>query len=345
MVEFGKGEKFTMEKIKIYVTARIANILEKDAEGFEFFKKDGMSLNKNALITKLIVNYHARFSQEQALLQRFLRTKFSALSSANDETLNDLCAKTVEYFNDRTAAPAGEKFNVLLSLKPTKESEPIVEYIEHYELTGRTLSEYFRSMFASYAALPQDKREEIIFQPQYDALQRAIREKKRVFLTLNNEKKTTIETSPYALSPSKEELHLYLIAAPARFCTVVRLSRILSVKQLPDDAQFNERQIEVAEKMLRYGPQFTYRPKEETVIVELTPKGIDKFKRIYVHRPVPVKVEENRYYFECSYAQIIQYFVRFGSDAKILSPDSVVYEVYHFHNCAALQYRKPKKPR
>ena len=32
-------EKFIMEKIKIYVTERIANILEKDAEGFEFFKK------------------------------------------------------------------------------------------------------------------------------------------------------------------------------------------------------------------------------------------------------------------------------------------------------------------
>lgn len=72
---------------------------------------------------------------------------------------------------------------------------------------------------------------------------------------------------------------------------------------------------------------------------------MDKFKRIYVHRPVPVKIEENRYYFECSYAQIIQYFVRFGSDAKILSPDSVVYEVYNFHSRAALQYGKPRKPR
>lgn len=46
-----------MDKIKIYLPEKIAEIIEKDTEAFEFFKRDGMSLNKNALLTALVLNY------------------------------------------------------------------------------------------------------------------------------------------------------------------------------------------------------------------------------------------------------------------------------------------------
>ena len=50
-----------LDKIKINVTAHTAAILQKDAEAFEFFKKDGRTLNKNALLTRLIVNFDESF--------------------------------------------------------------------------------------------------------------------------------------------------------------------------------------------------------------------------------------------------------------------------------------------
>ena len=53
------------DKIKIYVTAHIADILTKDTEAFEFFKKDGTTLNKNALLTRLIVNYSDEFRERK----------------------------------------------------------------------------------------------------------------------------------------------------------------------------------------------------------------------------------------------------------------------------------------
>lgn len=159
-----------MEKIKIYVTERIANILEKDAEGFEFFKKDGRTVNKNALLTNLIVNYHNGFTEQQTEMVNFFKSKISSSVTANEKKLNDLCFDLCEKLNERNAAPNGEKFDKLVSLKPTKESQPIIDYIESYCLMGRTISEYFRSMFASYAALPQDKRELIIFKQQYEAV-------------------------------------------------------------------------------------------------------------------------------------------------------------------------------
>lgn len=331
-----------MEKIKIYVTERIKNVLDKDAEGFEFFKKDGRTVNKNALLTNLVINYYKNFTQQQSEFLAFLKNRISAFTEVKEKPLNDLCFDLCEKLNERSAAADGEKFDKLVSLKPTKESEPILEYIERYCLGGRSLSEYFRSMFASYATLPQDKRELIIFKPQYDAVNKAIREKKRIFFTTRwgYDKKT--ECAPYAVATSKEELHCYVLTAN-RNCTPVRLSRIVSVTQLAADAEFTASQIAVFEKMKTYGPQFMYKPDDGEVLVELTAKGIDKFKRIYVHRPIPVKVENNYYYFNCSHSQIVQYFIRLGADARIIYPKKVRDEVFNYHRRACNRYYKKNR--
>ncbi len=331
-----------MEKLKIYVTERIANILEKDAEGFEFFKKDGRTVNKNALMTNLVVNYYKNFTQQQTELLTFLKNKISSSVSMGEKTLDGLCFDLCEKLNERSAAPNGEKFDKLVSLKPTKESEPIIEYIERYCLMGRTLSEYFRSMFAAYAALPQDKRELIIFKQQYDAIIKAIKEKKRVFITTRWSVDRRIDCAPYDIASSKEELHCYVLTA-AKSCNPIRLSRIVSVTQLGADAEFTQRQTELFEKMKTYGPQFNYGQNDGEVLVELTAKGIEKFKRIYVHRPIPTKVENNYYYFNCSHTQIVQYFVRLGADARIIYPQSVRDKVYDFHRRALDRYSKKNR--
>ncbi len=325
-----------MEKLKIYVTRYIADIIEKDAEAFEFFKRDGITLNKNALLSQLIVNYHNKFSAEQDALLGFLKERISNAVGDNAK-LDGVCFDICERINKRNAAPNDEKFDVLLHIKPTRQSEPVLEYIERYSLAGRTLSEYFRSMLASYAAMPQNKREEIIFKPQYDAVLRAIKEKKKVFITLNNGRGSGMEAAPYAIAGSKEELHLYVLAAE-KTCAPIRLSRVASVKQLNADAVFDGQQLFLFDKMLKYGPQFIYRPFESEAMVELTDRGVEKYKKIYVHRPVPVKIVKNYYYFECSHTQLLQYFTRFGNDAKIIYPQSLRRDVCAFHRRALEQY-------
>ena len=66
---------FMLDKIKINVTAHTAAILQKDAEAFEFFKKDGRTLNKNALLTRLIVNYDETFRAKEHELFSYLKKK------------------------------------------------------------------------------------------------------------------------------------------------------------------------------------------------------------------------------------------------------------------------------
>ncbi len=327
-----------MEKIKIYVTERIAGILEKDAEGFEFFKKDGRTVNKNALLINLIVNYNDVFTRQQTEFAEFLKRKISP-SGLSEKALGSLCFDICERLNERSAAPDNEKFDRLVSLKPTRESEPIIGYIENYCLNGRTLSEYFRSMFASYAAMPQDKREQIIFKRQYEAVLKAIKERKRVFITTRRSADRKTECAPYALATSKEELHCYVLVARGT-CTTVRLSRIVSVTLLATEAKFLPEEVATFEKMKAYGPQFIYRKGEGEVLVELTDRGVEKFGSIYLHRPVPVRVEGNSYYFNCAHTQIIQYFIRLGEDAKIVYPQRVRDAVSSFHHRALMRYTK-----
>lgn len=327
-----------LDKIKINVTAHTAAILQKDAEAFEFFKKDGRTLNKNALLTRLIVNYDETFRAKEHELFSYLKKKLAAAHISKSE-LEQLCYTVAGHINKREAAPTGEKFSCTVSVKPTKESEPIIAYTEEYLLAGSTLSEYFRNMFSSYAALPQDEREKIIFRSQYRSLQRAIDAGKKVFVTTANNREKRLELSPYALSNSKEELHGYLIAAHNGACIPLRISRILSVNELAEPVAFTDAQKKIFARMLAYGPQFVYGKAEEEILVQLTAQGMDKFKKLYVHRPIPSRVENNNYYFNCSYTQVIQYFQRFGKDAFVVYPQQVRDAVIRFHREAAERYR------
>ena len=324
-----------MDKIKIYLPEKIAEIIEKDTEAFEFFKRDSMSLNKNALLTALVLNYGEAYARER---QKFAHIARSALKNANvsDKEIDALCERIAEAAYSRGG---GGKFGATVALKPTKQSEGAIEYIENYLLAGRSLSEYFRAMISSYASLPQDRREAIIFKPQYEAVLRAVESKKRVFITTVRSGEKGFELSPYAIASSKEELHLYVIGMRGA-TTTVRLSRISGVKLLDAEARFTEKQVKTAEKMIKYGPQFFYGANEEEACVKLTGRGMEKFKKIYVHRPIPDRREGNLMWFKCSHIQLEQYFRRFGADAEVLYPESVRNEMHTFHSSAAKVYEK-----
>ena len=323
------------EKIKINVTKSVAAILAKDAEAFEFFKTDGITFNKNALYTRIIVNYHNAFRAKEAEMFGYLRKKLS-LCKLPKADLDRLCYEVSSHLNKREAGANNEKFNCPLSLKPTKESEHVIEYIDNFLLGGGTLSEYFRNMFTSYASLPQDEREKIVFQPQYRALTEAIAQSKKVFLTLSRGK--SLEVSPYALAESKEELHVYLLSASNGECFPLRLSRIISVTTLSASATFSQDQKDAFCKMITYGPQFRCGRNEGETKIRLTAQGVELFKKMYVHRPVPTRTEGQDYYFQCSYAQIRQYFTRFGKEAFVVYPASTRRYMTEFHRSAVKQY-------
>ena len=79
------------DKIKIYVTASIAETLRKDAESFEFFKRDGRTINKNALLTRLIVNYFDEYREHRTNLLDYLEKTLSTASQLRETAVHSLC--------------------------------------------------------------------------------------------------------------------------------------------------------------------------------------------------------------------------------------------------------------
>lgn len=317
------------EKIKIYVTNRVARILEKDAETFEFMKKDGITPNKNAFLASLITNYWIQYREQQSNLNDMIKNILIEETTLNDNKVTDLSTKILSKLNKENTTDNIEKFDSIISFKPTASTQPIIDYIDEYLLSGFTLSEYFRNMFTAYASLPQDMREKIIFKNQYTALSDAIKKHCKVFITTKSN--NSLELAPYAFSHSKEEIHLYLLYKQGN-CKSIKLSKLKSVVILEKQAIFSESDEKLFARMIEYGPQFFYLPNEQDVVIKLTPRGRQLYHKMYIHRPIPDEINGDSMVFRCSYTQIIQYFLRFGSDVEVVSPVEIKQALFNFHN-------------
>ena len=332
-----KGENRVMEeKIKIHVSLRVYEVLLKDCEAFEFYKGNTYELNKNAFLTALINNYYLAYQEKENALFAFINKHFPNSS-------NDAITLAVQDFNRREIAKEDEPFSSILSLKPTKASSAALAYIEKYLLKHTTLSEFFRNLFSSYALLPQDEREKIIFKENYEKIMEAIQKQKTIFVVTKKKENIQQEIMPYAIASSKEEMHCYLIGKHNEEVKAFRLSRITSITILLHPTFFTEEEITLCKKMIAFGPQFLYHAHEEPVIIRLTEKGEKMYHHHYIHRPFYTYKEKNFYTFYCSHDQILNYFKRFGKEAYIITPKYLQTEIYKFYKTATEYYAQEGK--
>lgn len=229
-------------------------------------------------------------------------------------------------------------------MKPTKSSNTVINYIQNYLIKYTTLSNYFRNLFASYSLLPQDKRERIIFKKNFEVLEEAIRTNKKVYFTTTN-KDAPYVASPYTIANSKEELFNYLLADYNSLPFSFRVGRLRKLVILNEQREFTERNIPVFEKMIKFGPQFAYEVKDPAgeIKVLLTERGKEMYRSMYLHRPNHVRIEGDYYFFDCSKAQAYQYFTRFGRNAIIESPKTLIADIHKFYAMANKAYNKFEK--
>lgn len=328
------------EKIKIYISKEINNILLKDMELFEFYKKDN-TLNKNDFINTLIINYYETYQNNSSVLYDRIKDTLVKRVDSDELEIVDIAYELLQYIETNTLRLENVKMDALISLKPTKKSGQIINYIQQCLLQGTTMSNYFRNMFASYVLLPQDKREQIIFKEKFDTINEAISSNRKVyFTTKQNDAKHIV--SPFAISNSKEELFNYMIVEYKDKPYSFRLSRINKIIILNEQSSFIEKNIPIFNKMMQYGPQFAYSDDSE-ICVRLTDRGKEMFRKIYLHRPKPIRIEEDCYYFDCSRNQVSQYFFRFGKHAYVESPKDLTGEMHRNYVIAAKAYAKKNK--
>lgn len=323
------------DKIKIYISKEVNDILIKDMELFEFYKKN-QTLNKNDFINTLIINYHEAYQKKCNELYNQIVNKLNNETTRLDTSY--IAHNLVHSIESSNYHSENAKFDVPVSIKPTKKSSKTINYIQQCYLEGTTLSNYFRNLFASYTSLPKDKRERIIFKEHVEKIEEAIQRNCKIYFTTTSNPNKHI-ASCYSLSNSKEELFNYLLVEYKDRPFSFRLSRIDQIMLLNEAASFKSSTIEYLEKMKKNGPQFAYE-KEMEICVRLTEYGKRLFKKMYLHRPTPIRIEDDCYYFDCSKNQIIQYFFRFENHAFVEYPKGIAEEMLNKYQASAAFYQE-----
>ena len=323
------------EKIKITLPSQTLELLRKDCADFLFLKED-RSPNMNDFLNTLVLHYYESFSADEEALHDDIK---KALFSVPEAYKEDAFKSVVEVFAKREKRQFDEGKSASISLKPTKESEAATVTIEHVLLKDESLSSYYRRLFVSYAQKRKNEREKILYKDAYSALLHALKKETRVCILLQSGR-VIPNASLYAVLPAKDELFNYVLLHDSEKNVTVRLAKIKAVSLLPDKAEIPPDSKALFDKQIACAPQYPMRESDNCPIrVQLTEKGRILFERIYLYRPTPTKIEGAVYTFECSEAQVLFYFQRFGDDALILSPRRLGISMRNYHHFALKKYR------
>ena len=155
------------EKINIYVPHEIGLQLRNDAKLFEIFKKDNRTVNLNRFLTLVLCGYYDDYCRENKEIHDSVMEIIgaSSLSIKKQEEIADRIVN--EVFLPNIPKRKGKK-PIRLSLKPTNETERIIQTIMQ-SLQGKDfISQYFCRMLMSYCKKPISERERIVFKENYD---------------------------------------------------------------------------------------------------------------------------------------------------------------------------------
>ena len=184
------------------------------------------------------------------------------------------------------------------------------------ENNAQNESEFMRSLLIRYATNPKNKREIFIFKEFFERLNLAIKDKKNVYITFNDDRKVKI--TPYYIGSSDLEIANYI------FCYDVlegkyknyKLNYLKQVYTISENGNWKDK--EYIENVIKNFDPFL--SKGNNIKIWLSKNGEKLLKSIKVNRPKLISSENSIYEFEASEEQVKRYFSYFFDDAIILEP-------------------------
>ena len=307
-----------MEKIKINLSKKTLNNLLSDMTTFEYYKKNG-EINKNGFINTLLKNYFFIYdSNINKQIEDYTKIVKKHICQDNKvtEIVNDLISS-----NELLPFKTNKNIETSISFKLINSNYSIFRVIENKYLAYQSISSFFRNLIESYLSLPKYKREQIIYLPTYELLMDAINNKRKIKIYLKNDNERDIY--PYKISTNKEEIYNYLVGlyytSEKYTVSSIHLSRIEYIYLLKEKYDLNKDHINKLESVIENGAQFPF-TNPCLAQIKLTKEGQRLYEKKYLNRPNVEKVENDIYYFNCSFDQLSLYFFSFGKDAKVLYP-------------------------
>ncbi|MBP3217022.1 MAG: WYL domain-containing protein [Lachnospiraceae bacterium] len=305
------------EKYKIYLSEEMKSRLEDDAELFEFFKKDG-SVNLNAFLKELLIHYFDPYRDQKTELLRSVLAELSSIQSVNAADAEAIASRLVNAYLKHGGAQPGKAAAVTLTVSGP--SLDIMRSIENNLLTDSSLSQYISGLLASYLSISRSGREQILFGEICDRLDSAIRNHRIITFSSTTAPDLVFTVQPYMIAASREEQFNYLLCVDARYSLprTFRISRLRALYTTSECFVPDEQVRERLQKIALRNPQSA--SGDVQAQVQLTDRGIQKFRMVTKNRPDVLRTDGNTYYFNWPPRQLEEYFKRFGQDAVIVSP-------------------------
>ena len=330
------GDNMT-EKYKIYIPEETKSRLMNDAELFDFTKNDG-SVNLNAFLKELLVNYFDQYREMKKHLLDTILSDLSEYSSITDKDANSIADKIINTYMRNGEYKSGR--NATITLTVSGRSLDVMRSIENNMLSQVSLSQYLNDLLSSYLSISRSNREMIIFRDTFEDLNKAIKKKRIITFSSTSSQDLVYTIRPYMIAASKEEQCNYLLCTDNRSgqSRTFRISRLRALYVTSDTFNINEDILQELTDIAIRNPQSASKNVEAKVV--MTDRGIRKFHLIVKNRPDVERREGNTFYFNWPKRQLEDYFSRFGKDAVIVSPPECIESLKIFYGKALDAYKK-----
>ena len=215
--------------------------------------------------------------------------------------------------NPTIAEQSKEKSSIQFNLN---KASNLIYYDVLRENNAQNESEFMRSLLIRYATNPKNKRELFIFRESVERLNLAIKDKKNVYITFNDNRK--VKVSPYYIGSSDLEIANYI------FCydyleekyKNYKLSYLNQVYTTSETGNWEDKKY-INDVIKNFDP---FLSKGQVIKIRLSERGKKLFKAIKINRPKLINSKDDIFEFEASEEQIKRYFTYFLYDATIIEP-------------------------
>ena len=215
--------------------------------------------------------------------------------------------------NPAIAEQSKEKSSIQFNLN--KESS-LIYYDVLRDNNAQNESEFMRSLLIRYATNPKNKRELFIFKESVERINLAIKDKKNVYITFNDDSK--VKVSPYYIGSSDLEIANYIFCydfSEEKYKNY-KLSYLKQVYTTSEVAKWEDS--DYIEDMIKNFDPFL--SKGQIIKVKLSENGKKLLKTIKINRPKLISEDGDLFEFEASDEQIKRYFSYFFDEATVIEP-------------------------
>ena len=215
--------------------------------------------------------------------------------------------------NPAIAEQSKEKSSIQFNLN--KESS-LIYYDVLRDNNAQNESEFMRSLLIRYATNPKNKRELFIFKESVERINLAIKDKKNVYITFNDDRK--VKVSPYYIGSSDLEIANYIFCydfSEEKYKNY-KLNYLKQVYTTSERAKWED--TDYIEDMIKNFDPFL--SKGQVIKVRLSENGKKLLKTIKINRPKLISEDGDLFEFEASDEQIKRYFSYFFDEATVIEP-------------------------